>query len=204
MESINVNFNNLTKAEKEQFLKLVKKANSTTAMLSEIRGGDTFKIGDITFIKFTDADGVTTAMAKECIFESVFGSNNNFADSDILKRLNKDVLPKIADEIGDKNILEFDTDLTALDGVKTYGKITSKVSLPTLDFYREYVDIFDKYKIDKYFWLATPWSALPHYNSSCVLCVSPSGGVNLIYYFNYFGVRPFFRFVSSISVSREE
>ena len=82
--------------------------------------------------------------------------------------------------------------------------MTSKISLPTLDFYRENVEIFDKHKLDEWWWLATPESAQPHGNPFWTLCVSPSGIIFSDLYDFDIGVRPFLYFVSSISVSCEE
>ena len=203
MNSISVNFDNLTEKEREQLIRLVEKSNSGTELLM-IEIGQTFKIGKYSFIKFSEIDGVVTAVSKELVNKMSFGENNNFAESDILKWLNDNVLPELISAVGEDNILDIETDLTTLDGVKTFGKMTSKISLPTLDFYRDNVDIFDKYKLDEYWWLATPWSAKPHYDSSCILCVSPCGRINYYDYGNDYGVRPFCRFKSSISVSREE
>ena len=174
--------------------------------LSKIKDESTFKIGDIEFIKFSDVGGVTTAVTKDTVFYSTFGSNNNFKESSILKRLEEEVLTKISEQIGSDNICDITTDLTTLDGLKTYGTMTSKVSLPTFDFYRNNVEIFDKYKVDAWWWTATPDSAEPHRNNCLwVVCVSPSGDIYDGHYDYYDdGVRPFFRFVSSIFVSSEE
>ena len=173
--------------------------------LSNIKDGSTFKIGDVEFIKFFDVDGVTTAVTKDIIFNSTFGkNNNNFAQSIILKSLNDKFLPKIIEVIGEENICDITTDLTTLDGLKPYQELVSKISLPTFDFYRANVEIFDRYPVNKWWWLATPDTANPHYNPIWVTCVAPSGNIlNDNYDFN-FGVRPFLRFVSSISVSSEE
>lgn len=169
--------------------------------LSDIKNGDIFKIGEKEFIKISDSEGATVAILKDTAFYSDFGPNNNLSNMKIIERLEEEFLPNIISEIGEENVLEFDTDLTSLDGVKTYGKITSKVSLPTLDFCRKHVEIFDNHKLDDWWWLATPWSAIPHYNSSCILCVSPSGFIYDYFYYDYFGVRPVLHFVSSIFVS---
>ena len=178
---------------------------SKNFLLSEIKEGKTFKIGDIKFIKFTDENGETVAVTKELIFFSRFGDNNDLRSSDILKRLNEEFLPKIAEIIGEDSICTIKTDLTTFDGLKPYETMESKVSLPTLDFYRANVAIFDKYKVNNWWWLATPESARPHSAPNWILCVAPSG---FVYYFsrydNYGGVRPFLRFVSSIYVSCEE
>lgn len=199
---ININLENLTKKEKERLFELLEKGKCI--VLPKVENGETFKISDIEFIKFTDIDGITTVVTKEAVFNSDFGKNNNLANKKIIKRLEEEFLPKIIAAIGAENILDVETDLTTLDGVKTYGTITSKVSLPTYDFYREHIEIFDKYKLKDWYWLATPWSALPHYESSCIVCVAPSGVIyGDLYDFN-FGVRPILCFKSSIFNSCEE
>ena len=112
-------------------------------------------------------------------------------------------MPKLSELIGEENICTTKTDLTTLDGLKTYADMESKVSLPTLDFYRENVAVFDKYKVNDWWWLATPESAQPHSEPNWILCVAPSGYVDIInYYINYFGVRPFCIFNSNIFVSK--
>lgn len=178
--------------------------NTKTVELSTVKNGEIFKVADIEFIKFGEENGRVIAVAMNCIFDSKFGDNNNLTESKILSKLENEFLPKIIAEIGEDNILEVETDLTTLDGLKPYGNMISKVSLPTLDFYRQNVEIFDKYMCDEWWWLATPESAQPHDNPCWVLCVSPSGRVYDWYcYNNYFGVRPFLHFVSSIFVSCE-
>lgn len=172
--------------------------------LSEIANGKTFKIGDVEFIKFTEENGETTAVLKDCVYRSEFGKNNNFAKSKVLEKLKKEFLPKITEIIGEENILEHNVDLTSLDGLKTYGSIKSKISIPTFDFYRANVEMFDKYKVDSWWWLATPDTTPEHYNDSWISCVTPDGDLNCDYCSHHGGVRPFLKFVSSISVSYEE
>ena len=151
--------------------------------LAEIKNGETFKVGDVEFIKFSDKDGVTAAVTKDIVFRSDFGKNNNLANMKIINRLEKEFLPSIIAAVGEENILDVETDLTTLDALKTFRTITSKVSLPTLDFYRENIEIFDRYKLNNWYWLATAWSALPHYNSNLILCVAPSGDINYDCYY---------------------
>ncbi len=178
----------------------------TTRKLAEVKIADTFEIANIEWIKFAEKDGNVIAVAKESLFDSEFGKNNNYTDKKCIvrERLETDILPKIENEIGAENLIEFETDLISLDGDKQYGKYKSKIGLPTFDFYRENVDIFDMHKIDEWWWLATPYSTDKHWNNRWTSCVSPYGNV---YYFscNYdVGVRPFMIFVSSISVTCEE
>ncbi|MBQ7976578.1 MAG: hypothetical protein IJ300_12910 [Clostridia bacterium] len=171
--------------------------------LSEVKEKALFKIGNREYIKICDNDKGTVVVMRDCVFNSTYGENNNFAESKILKRLNEEVLPEIENDIGVENLLEFETDLTSLDGLKTYGSITSKISIPTFDLYRSNVEIFDKFKLDRYWWLATPDTTSEHVNDWWCSCVSPSGIIGGHYYF-HLGVRPVLLFVSSISVSCEE
>ena len=169
--------------------------------LAEIKIGETFKVADIEFIKFADENGNTVAVTKDSVFNSQFGNNNNFAKSVIKKRLESEILPKIANAIGEENIVEHEVDLLSLDGDDKWGKVMCKISVPTFDFYRHNVKLFDKYKLNKWWWLATPDTTAEHYNDWWTVCVSPRGS---IYDDGYFGgsnsVRPFMIFVSSISV----
>lgn len=174
-------------------------------ILANIKDGEIFSIAGIEFIKFFDKDGVTTAVAKESLGDYEFGNNNNFAESTIKKMLEKDFLPKLEKEIGAENILEHEVDLLSLDGSDKWGKIKCRVSLPTFDFYRQNVKVFDKHKLDDWWWLVTPDSTSEHCNDNWIVCVSPHGNFDVNFCINnYDGVRPFLTFVSSISISCEE
>lgn len=163
-----------------------------------VNEGETFKIGDIELIRFPKINGGVPVIAKDSIARMKFGESNNLKEStELLKELDG-FLKKITNVIGEENVLSFETDLLSLDGGDKYGKMTSKVSLPTLDFYRSNRKIFDKHKLDKYYWLATPDSN----DNSLVLCVAPSGFINYDYgYGRNYGVRPFCILKSNIFVS---
>lgn len=167
-------------------------------ILSKVAVGDTFRIGEFEFIKFADSNGQTVAVMKESVFESQFDDNtNNFAKSSLYKRLVKEVLPKIEKIVGAENIVEFETDLFTADGLDIYGKMKSKISLPTFDFYRSNRAIFEKYPMEDWWWTSTA-----NGNERYVFCVSPHGYIygNISFYNNYC-VRPFLIFLSNIFVS---
>ena len=173
--------------------------------LNDVQVSKTFKVAGIEFIKFSEDNGRTVVVAKDIQFKSYFGKNNNLSQSDVLKKLQTEMLPKIEAAVAAENVLEFETDLFSLDGSREYGFMKSKVALPTFDFYRNNRDIFNKYPVDGWWWLATPDSTPDYYSGALVVCVSPSG--NVVYDFSSFsssGVRPFYIFNSSISVSCEE
>lgn len=173
-------------------------------ILSNIKDGQLFSIAGIEFVKFYDENGHTVAVAKDSMGDYRFGNNNNFSESRIKEMLEKDVLPKIEAEIGAENIVEQEVDLLSLDGSDKWGKVNCKISLPTLDFYRKNVKVFDKHKLNDWWWLATPDTTSEHYSDNWIVCVSPRGRIfNGIYNYD-FGVRPFLIFVSSISVSCKE
>ena len=166
-----------------------------------VKEDGTFTVAGIEFIKFPAEGERTPVMAKDILFRSQFGSNNDLRKSIVLQKMEADVLPKIIEAIGEENVLTFKTDLTAEDGLKPYGEMESKISLPTLDFYRANVETFDKHKVNEWFWLATPESAQPHCDPNWTLCVAPSGGIYRGLYDIGRGVRPFCILKSSIFVS---
>lgn len=169
----------------------------------KVNADGTFYIGEYEFIKFGEEDGRVIAACKDSLFNSRFGNNNDLRESDIMKKLTEKVLPEIESIIGAENVLEFETDLLSLDGSAKYGVMASKISLPTLDFYRRNRAKFEEHKLDAWWWLATPDSTDEYDSDAWCLCVSPSGyffnGYNS--YCNCIGVRPFLNFVSSIFVS---
>lgn len=150
--------------------------------LSDIKIGETFKIGDIEFIKLSDRMVIT----RNILFVSSFGQTNNLDDSIIIHKLIQDFLPKIEKIVEKNNILSFNTDLLSIDG--SSGSWTrGYVSLLSLDQYRRYKRILDKYPVPEAWWLATPG------NYSYFCCgVYRGGQVNLSYdvKYNNNGVRP--------------
>ena len=176
-----------------------------TVLFPGVKDGDVFNVGGLEFIKFPDVDGKTPAVLKGIVFRSRFGKNGNFAESEILKRLNEEILPTIVEAVGEENVCSFVTNLTTLDGLKTYGSVEGKISLPTVDFYRAHPEIFGRYLPGGWWWLATAGSAAPRnpdWPWAC--CVAPSGSIdydNVVGVSN--GVRPFCIFKSFIFGSSE-
>lgn len=171
--------------------------------MSEIKikcqDGETFIVGDMEFIKFPSKDGLTPVVMKDLPFRSWFGKNNDLRSSEVLKLMQMEVLPRIIEALGEENVCEFETDLTTLDGLKPYAPAKSRISLPTLDFYRSNAEIFGKHQPDDWWWLATPDSAQPNDDPDYVLCVSPSGCLDYDHFnYNGYGVRPFCILNSSI------
>ena len=166
--------------------------------------GRTFTVGGMEFIRFPEKHGKSPVVMKDIAFRSEFGDDNNLHTSTVLQRMQEEILPKITEDVGEENVLIFDTDLTTWDGLKPYPNLKSRISLITMDFYREHVDIFDAYKVDDWWWLANPESAQPHSEPWWTLCVAPSGYFDYSNFNSSDGVRPFLIFQSSIFESSEE
>ena len=165
------------------------------------KDGEIFLLGGMEFIKFPDVNGETPVLMKDIAFRSEFGPNNDLRRSTVLQRMEREILPKIIAAVGEENVCTVKTDLTSLDGLKDYGVMESKISLPTLDLYRANVEILGKYKTDDWWWLATPETMQPNGNPWWALCVSPAGGIYNNVYSHQSGVRPFCILKSSIFVS---
>ena len=175
---------------------------NNTKTLSTLHVGEVFKIGDLEFFKVAEENGVVSAVCKDILYRSQFGKSNDFSKSEILEKLTSEILPKIEAVVGAENVLEFETALLSLDGSAKHGTLKSKISIPTFDFYRNNRAVFEKHKVDAWWWLATPDSTSEYYNDNWCVCVAPSGYIdNDCIYNNNGGVRPILSFVSSISVS---
>ena len=166
------------------------------AQLASIAVGGTFKHCGHEFIVLEHlADGTTVVCFKELVKENEkFGGNNNYYGSNV-----DEICCEIAEEITDT--VEFTLDLTSDDGLDDYGTIEREVALMTTDMYRKYVRILDKYKINKWWWLATAYSTATHDDTDWVKCVSPSGDFDGNLYSINYGVRPFCILKSNIFVS---
>ena len=166
----------------------------------EIEIGKVITVANQEFIVLDKTEDSVLCLTKNFVYENTqFDKNtNNYANSEIRKKLNGEYLKTLTDEIGEKTILDTEIDLMTDDGLDDYGKITDKVGLLTYDMYRKYTRIIEKYPVDDWWWLATATST-PHrgYRFS-VRCVNDD--FTLLNYSCYldFGVRPFCRFSSSI------
>ena len=187
----------------DEQVKSIQQSFGINQKLADVAVGETFKVGKYEFIVLEHSKETTAVILKKLLFEEKqFGKNNNY-DGSFVDSLCNEFADKLAGIIGNAAIVEHTVDLTADDGLKDYGKIKRRVSLITAEQYRRYVEIFDKHKIDAWWWLTTAYSTPTHNAPNWVKCVSPSG-----YFSNYFycyfncGVRPFCILKSNIFVSK--
>ena len=170
--------------------------------LSCIKAGNTFKIGEHEFIVLEQSGDTTAVLSKDLIGKDVaFGDTPDFAKSNIKKELDK-FAADISGIIGTDALVVHTVDQTTLDGMSHYGVTKAKMSLMTIDHVRKYADVLDNHKVDKYYWLVTPWSTPDRGYKMAMCVVAPAGCVfDNFSYFNIIGVRPFCILKSDIFVS---
>lgn len=186
----------------EQVKQICAEQGQEEIKLADIPEGNTFKIGDHEFVVLEHYGDTTAIIRKELLLEDMeFGSNNNFSGSFVEGKCTE-FANEISDIVGAENLVEYIVDLTSDDGLKDYGTIKSRCSLLTTDLYRRYVEILDKFKPDRWWWLATAYSTERHGNSNWVKCVAPAGHFDFLSYYYDNGVRPFCILKSNIFVSK--
>lgn len=127
-------------------------------MLSDFQAGATVKYhGEPCIVLEHRKDG-TLLMVLEQI-EHTFGSDNDFAKSDLREHLNGAYMDTLT-QGNHGEILKRAIDLTAVNGSKQYGIDTCSIAPLTFDEYRKYHDIIPK--PEKWEWSVTPW------NTPCV------------------------------------
>lgn len=140
--------------------------------------------------KLKEENGNTYYHLCKPLFESEFGADNNYANSTLRKELlEHEFTANLQKEYGDR-LVPVVMDLTALDGLKDYGKVTDIIGIPDLNLYRECRE--NILVGDYWWWLSTPNSTPSGTGSSNVPCVDSSGDVGWGYADYVCSVRPFF------------
>ena len=187
----------------EQVERIVAEHRLQGIELAEVQPGELVKVGGYEFLVLEQLDESTAVICKDLIGEdSEFGEKNNNYDGSYMDEICNSFSGAIADAVGEDNILTHTVDLTSDDGLKDYGAVERRASLLTTDRYRRYVEILDKHKPDRWWWLATAHSTKRHENDSWAKCVSPSGNIYFGTYCSSLGVRPFCILKSNIFVSK--
>lgn len=170
--------------------------------LYEIKAGAHFNYGGVEWVKLSMSCGGVLSLAAESVFERAFDEENcnDFNKSSLRRELNGPFLDALVSEGADREaFLEFDSDLTADDGMTDYGESTNKIALLSCDQYREHRGLFPQ--IGEWWWTLTPWTCDPEY--SCIVRnVDSSGALSNDHACNgYGGVRPLCNLKSDILVS---
>ena len=165
--------------------------------------GDTFDIAGLTW-KILDitAEGYMCLADKLTDKMTFDEKSNDWVKSQLREYLNTEFIEKIADEIGEENIISFNRNLISLDGQTEYGECGDKVSLLTVDEYRKNRSLIPNTD-DYWWWLVTPWSTPCNDYETSVAVVAPAGFINCGVCYRLIGVRPVCIFSSLIFESEE-
>jgi hypothetical protein len=170
--------------------------------LAELAQGARFLYGGVEWVKFEDIGAGTLCLAAEPVFLRAFDEENcnDWRKSSLRRELNEAFLDALVAEGADRAaFLDWESDLTADDGMTNYGTAVDKIALRSDALCRKYRDITPS--VDAWCWNLTPWTCDPEYNAF-VRGVNSSGALNNnLAYDGYWGVRPLCYLKSEISVS---
>ena len=191
---------------REPVKKLEEEEKQSKVQLSTLNPGEIFKIGEYDFIVLEQCEERTAVISKGFIAENVkFDEDSrNYKESNLKKVIENQIQPVIEKEIGSKNLIEHEVDLTSVDMQDEFGGFKCKVRPITFDEARLYNNLLVNKNLDDWWWTCTPWSTEDRGWKYSITVVAPSGG----FYYNYFnycgGVRPFCILKSNIFVSKGE
>lgn len=170
--------------------------------LAELKPGDRFMYGGVEWVKFEDIGAGTLCLAAEPVFRRAFDEENcnDWRKSSLRRELNGAFLDALVAEGADRAaFLDWESDLTADDGMTDYGTATDKIALLSDKLYRMFRGIIPR--VDAWCWNLTPWTCDPEYSCG-VRGVHSSGAMGWNYaYDGSDGVRPLCYLKSEILVS---
>lgn len=183
------------------------KGKSDKVQLSELKPGETFKIGkhDFIVLEHVGSGSATKVISKGFMAENIVfdRDSKDYNTSNLKKVIERDIQPIIEAEVGAENIVEHSVDLTSVDMQSEYKDCTCKVRPVTFDEARRYNDLLVNNNLDDWWWTCTPWSTNDRGRKYSVAVVAPSGCFfSILCHFNY-GVRPVCILKSNIFVSKE-
>ena len=172
--------------------------------LATLKQGGFFFYGGVQWavLEHDEEIGATLALAAAPVFKRAFDDNNknDWRESSLRRELNGPFFDALIQEGANRAaFLEWESDLTADDGMTDYGKAVDRIALLSDSLYRKFRQYIPV--ADEWCWTLTPWTCNPEYNAY-VRYVHSSGALN---YYNacggYWGARPLCYLESSIFVS---
>lgn len=169
--------------------------------LSQIKTGGRFLYGGVEWVKLYAGDG-TVAISAEPVFERAFDKDNknDWRSSSLRRELNGAFLDALVAEGADRAaFLDWESDLTADDGMTDYGTATDKIALLSDKLYRMFRNLIPR--VDEWCWNLTPWTcdaSISYYVRRVYSSGALSGGGA---YGGSYGVRPLCYLSSEILVS---
>lgn len=198
----------------KEAIKLVEKAleilkseeKKEKVVLSSLKPGETFMIGEHEFIVLKQSYGMTNVISKNLMAENVRfdGDTRDYNKSALKRYIEKEIRPIILENVGAGNLVEHSVPLTSVDNQNEFNDCICEVRPITFDEAREYNDLLVNEDLPDCYWTLTPWSTAERGWKYYILVVSPSGDVNDHFCYSSCGVRPFCILKSNIFVSKGE
>ena len=162
--------------------------------IKEYHQGERFIYGKKNCMVLEHMDDGTLCMVLDEDFKSAFGETNNFAESELRKKLNIEYLNEWVDSgARRKNFVSMVVNLTANDGLKDYGTCECFLAPRTCDQHRKYRYLIPNPK-GNWEWTATAYSTKANGYSLTAYQVTGAGGLSIHYSVNNaYGVRPLFK-----------
>lgn len=172
--------------------------------IKDYHQGEHFIYGKKNCIVLEHTDDGTLCMVLDEDFESKFGETNNFAESELRKKLNCEYLDEwVKNGANRESFVLMQVDLTANDGLKDYGICECFLAPRTCDQHRKYRYLIPNPK-ENWEWTATAYSTESNGYSGIAHQVTGAGGLDSGYYvISANGVRPFFKLNSESLVECE-
>lgn len=172
--------------------------------LATLKPGAFFFYGGVQWVVLESDEkiGATLALAAEPVFHRAFDeeNRNDWRVSSLRRELNGPFFDALIQEGANRAaFLDWESDLTADDGMTDYGTATDKIALLSDGLYRKYRQFIPL--VDDWCWTLTPWTCNPSYSYN-VRNVHSSGAMDWgNAYSGNWGARPLCYLESSIFVS---
>lgn len=191
---------------RELVKKLEEEEKQSKVQLSTLNQGEIFKIGEYDFIVLEQCEERTAVISKGFMAENVkFDEDSrNYKESNLKKVIENLIQPVIEVEVGSKNLIEHEVDLTSVDMQDEFGGFKCKVRPITFDEARLYNNLLVNKNLNDWWWTCTPWSTGDRGWKYSITVVAPAGIIDRISCDFGYGVRPFCILKSNIFVSKGE
>lgn len=175
-------------------------------VLSSLKPGETFMIGEHEFIVLEQSYGITNVISKNLMAENVRfdGDTRDYNKSALKRYIEKEIRPIILENVGAGNLVEHSVALTSVDNQNEFDNCICDIRPITFDEAREYNDLLVNEDLPDCYWTLTPWSTAERGWKYCISVVSPSGDIYDINCNDVLGLRPFCILKSNIFVSKGE
>lgn len=161
--------------------------------IGALKNGRVFTYAGVNWVKLDDLNGGALVLSADSLFRRAFdtGNKNNFAVSSLNRELNGDFMEALCREGAKKeDFVPLVLDLTSDDGMKDYGVTSAMIGLLTCEQFRKYRALIPNLNAEDWWWLLTPDSCLPQYDSLARI-VDTGGTLDFASaYYGTGGVRP--------------